>query len=137
MGLGTRIFLVNDDNSIKRLPLKKFERLRRDEDSLPEYADKRLRYILVVLDMKNRKPSGIHLMQYAYLSFDSEGRIDPVKRENEVRQAIDIVPPIAETKGRVLDARHMFAKKRYEDEFKWTPSPQMEKRIIEAIFGKE
>ena len=46
MGLGLRIFLINDDDSIQRLPLVRYERLwRRDpEECLPEYASKRVRY---------------------------------------------------------------------------------------------
>ena len=44
MGIGLRIFLVNDDNSIQRLAVARYDRLlRRDpEERLPRYAGKRL-----------------------------------------------------------------------------------------------
>ena len=81
MGVGTRIFLDNDDDSLKRIPLAKLERLRKGEEYLPEYAGKRMRYAFVVMDMQNRKPIGIYIIQYSYLSFDSKGRIDAAEGE--------------------------------------------------------
>jgi hypothetical protein len=33
---------------------------------------------------------------------------------------------------RVVDARHLFAKKRYHQEYKWTPSPEMKEAIVYA-----
>ena len=141
MGIGLRIFLVNDNDFVQRLPLTKFERLRRryTEERLPQYAGKRVRYALVVLEMKQRKPVAIHRIQYAFLHFDSEGRLDTKEREMEARLAVELFPPIA-TKGhppQVVDARHRFARKRYTDEYKWKPSPEMEAAIVEAVFGKD
>jgi hypothetical protein len=44
MGISLRIFLVNDDDSIKRLPLTRYERLMRGDpkERLPECAGKRV-----------------------------------------------------------------------------------------------
>ncbi len=57
MGVGLRIFIVNDDNSLERLSLKKYERLmKRDPDiSFPQYAGKRVRYAEVAIEFENRK----------------------------------------------------------------------------------
>ncbi|NVL92265.1 MAG: hypothetical protein HWN71_04420 [Desulfobacterales bacterium] len=85
MGLGLRIFLVNDDDSLQLLSLAKFERLcRRDPgERLPQYAGKRVRYALVVLEVVNGKPIDINRVQYSYLCFDSEGRINTAEREKQ------------------------------------------------------
>ncbi len=58
MGLGSRIFIVNDDQSIEKLSLARFERLfRQDPDErLSKYAGKRVKYAHVILELKNRKP---------------------------------------------------------------------------------
>ena len=58
MGLSIRIFIVEDDDIIKRLPLARYERLlRRDpNERLLEYTDKRVRYALIVVDLFNRRP---------------------------------------------------------------------------------
>jgi hypothetical protein len=37
----------------------------------------------------------------------------------------------------VIDARTHFAKKRYEHEFKWTPTPEIQAAIVSEIFNKE
>ena len=85
--MSLRVFLVNDDDSIQRLPLAQYDRLlERDfEECLPHYAGKRVRYALVVVDLVNRMPVEILRIQYPLLSFDSEGRIDPAKRKKEAK----------------------------------------------------
>lgn len=56
MGEGLRIFIVNDDNSLKRLALRRYERLmQRDPDiSFPQYAGKRVQYAEVAIEFENR-----------------------------------------------------------------------------------
>jgi hypothetical protein len=141
MGLGLRIFFVNDDDSLQRLSLAKFERLRRRDpgERLSQYAGKRVRYALVVLETVNRKPVEINLVQYSYLPFDSQGRIDAAEREKQASLAGEMAAPahMEQHPGQVIDARHRFAKRRYDDHYSWTPSPEIESAIVEAIFGKD
>jgi hypothetical protein len=140
MGLGSRIFLVNDDGSLQRLSLARYERLlhRDPKERLPQYAGKRIRYVLVVLEIENRRPTEVILVQYSYLSFDSEGRIDAAEREKQASLAVDIVPPLRKEcqTGQLINAHYRFAKKRYDYEYKWTASPQIRAAIGKAIFGK-
>ena len=114
--------------------------MRRGEpqERLPEYANKQIRYALVVLETENRKPVAIHMIQYAYLLFDAEGRLDATNLEQAARLALDLVPPLASEirNGQVIDARHQFAKKRYDDQYKWTPTPELEAAIVKAVLGK-
>ena len=58
MGLSIRIFIVEDDDTIKRLPLARYERLLKGDPDvrLSEYAGKRVRYALIVVDLVNRRP---------------------------------------------------------------------------------
>jgi len=87
MGLGTRIFIVNDNHTLKRMPLKRYHRLfrRYPEERFEEYAGKRIRYVLVVLELKSRKPVEILKIQYSYLSFDPEGHLREDEREKAAR----------------------------------------------------
>ena len=96
MGIGLRIFLITEDDSLRRLSVAQFERLRRGEleGRLPEYANKQIRYALVVLETEHRKAVAINMIQYAYLFFDSEGRLDATNLEQAARLALDMVPPI-------------------------------------------
>ena len=140
MGIGLRIFLITEDDSLRRLSVAQFERLRRGEleGRLPEYANKQIRYALVVLETENRKPVAINMIQYAYLFFDSEGRLDATNLEQAARLALDMVPPIPSeiNNGRVIDAHHQFAKKRYDYQYKWTPTPEVEAALVRAVLGK-
>ena len=138
MGINLRIFLVNDDDTLKRLPLAKYERLHRGDptECLLQYADRRVRYALVAVEMENRKPVGINRIQYSYLPLDSEGRIDAVERERGARLAMEMLPPISseEKSQQVIDAQHKFAKKKYDAQFIWEPSPKLEASIVKEIF---
>ena len=81
MGIGLRVFLVNDDDSLERLAVARYDRLlRRDPgECLRQYAGKRVRYALVAYEVENRKSLKILRMEYNYLFLDSEGRIDPAE----------------------------------------------------------
>jgi hypothetical protein len=139
MGLGTRIFLINDDDSIERLALARYERLlQRDPDeSLPQYAGQQVRCAMVVLEFFNRKPVALVWTDYHLLVFDAKGRIDRTV-EKKARRLISEAASL-NIKGtrpaNVVDARSRFAKKRYHHEYKWTPTPEIETAIMAAIFG--
>lgn len=140
MGIGLRIFLVNDDDSLERLAVARYDRLlRRDpEECLPQYAGKRVRYALVAYKVENRKPVEILRIEYSYLSLDSDGRIDAAEQEREMVLAVDLFPPVLPEKEprQVIDAKHRFARKRYDAKYRWTPSRELEAAILNAVFGK-
>jgi hypothetical protein len=140
MGISLRIFLVDDDDSIKRLPLTRYERLMHGDpgERLPEYAGKRVRYAEVAVDLADRKPVSILRMLYLIMSFDSEGRIDVSERQKEKRLAMDLLASfgVDGQPRQVIDATHRFAKKRYDNEYRWMPSSQIERALVDAIFGK-
>jgi hypothetical protein len=140
MGLAVRVFLVEDDGYLRRLPLARYERLLRGEAEgfLPQYAGKRVRYALVVVDLVDRKPIEIRHVEYSWLSFDAEGRFNRSEQEKEVRLAMEVLPPVSgeESLQQIIDARHRFARKSYDDRYKWKPSPDIQAAIIAATLGQ-
>jgi hypothetical protein len=140
MGLGTRIFIVKEDDSLQRLSLKRYNRLIKGhpDERLLRFAGKRMRYVLIVLEMIDRKPAEILMTEYSYLSFDSKGRLDTSEREKAARLAMDTLEPIApEPKsGKVINVKHRFAKKKFDDRYIWKPTPET-KAAIEAIIFKK
>ena len=140
MGIGLRIFLVKATFKLKRLAVARYDRLVRcdPEECLPQYAGKRVRYALVAYEVENRIPVEILKIEYNYLSLDSEGRIDAAQQEKERRLAVDLFSPVLpeEQPGQVIDAKHRFARKRYDDKYRWTPSQELEGAILNAVFGK-
>jgi len=139
MGITVWIFLVNDDGSIQRFPLARFERLieRDPKERLPKYAGKRVRYVEVALELEQRKPVSILRILYLILPFDSEGRVDAAEQEKERRLGVEMMPPILTDRGskQVVEAGHLFAKKRFDNEYRWKPTQEMKFAIMEAIFG--
>jgi hypothetical protein len=140
MGISLRIFLINDDDSIERLSLRRYERLTRNDpdERLPQYSGRRVRYAEIVVEFDQRKPVRILRIQYFIMSFDSEGRIDVAEQENESILAMDVLPSynIDQQPSQVIDARHRFAKKRFDNKYRWRPTPAIEVSIVDAIFGK-
>ena len=141
MGIGLRIFIVNDDDSLKRLSQAKFYRLaeRDPKEKLPQYADKRIRYAIVYLDFVNRKPTEIVSIQYSMFSFDSDGRLDKVEFERERKLGFEVIldPGTDPRPTKVVDARQRFAMKSFYDRYTWKPSPDIEAAIVDAVFDKD
>ena len=139
MGLGMRIFLVNDDGLLERLPFGRYNRLIRHDlnERLPQYAGRRVRCAVIVVESKNRKPIEVLKRQFSYLSFDSDGRLMADGDDSEARLAMEMLEPvIADEDRQVVDARHKFARKRYAREYLWKTSPKIEQAIRRAIFGR-
>jgi len=69
MGIGTRIFIVKDDDSLQRLSLKRYNRLIKGypDEGLMQFSGKRIRYALIVLEMINRKPVEILMIRFFLL----------------------------------------------------------------------
>ena len=140
MGISLRLFIVNDDNSLQRIALAKYERLldRDPRGRLPQYAGKRMRYALVFVDLEERQPVEILRIQYSYLYFDSEGLIEADQIEKETKLAFETMSSLLpkEYGEPVIDARQKFAKRRFDHLYQWAPTPEIEAVIIDEIFEK-
>ena len=77
------------------------------------------------------------MSEYSYLAFDLEGRLDAGEREKAARLVVDSIEPIdfEQKSGKLIDVKHRFAKKRYDDRYVWKPSPEIKTAIRKAIFG--
>lgn len=137
MGISLQIFIVEEDDTLHRLPMAKYDRMfaRNPKECLPQYANKRVRYALVAVDLYDRKPFEILMFQYSFLTFDAEGKLDLDESEREARLAFDLLEPVDTPPGNVIEASHIFAKKRFKDKYTWTPSPEIEAAIVNEIFG--
>lgn len=141
MGYGFRVFLVEEDNSIKMIPTAKFDRLWQLEsnDQWLPYANKSIRYAKVVLNLTDRKPLSILHVDYGYLVFDSEGKLDQKTLDEEKRIFADIIPPTLNegNSSNVIYSKGEFAKRRYKNRFTWKPDSKIEIEIYDLALGKE
>ncbi len=139
MGYGFRVFLVKEDNSIKKIPTAKFDRLWDPENNerwLP-YASQRIRYAKVVLDFKKRKPESILHVDYGYLVFDSEGKLDQKSIDDEMRLAANLLPPVSNEfcSPNVIHSEDRFAKKKYKNLYSWEPDTTTKNAIFDSALG--
>ena len=138
MGIGLRIFLIDDNDTLRRLSVARLERLLRFDpgERLLQYAEKRIRCAMVILQVAGRKPLEIRQIDYFLLSFDAKGRIDKKEWEKGMRLGLELMPTSLSKQypKQVIDARHRFAKRRYDHEFKWKPSRKIEEAIMAAIY---
>ena len=139
MGTGYRVFFVDDNDSLQRIPMARLDRLLHFDrrESLPQYAGKRMRCAMVFVEVAGRRVLAIQNIEYSVLTFDSKGRMDKKEWEKGMRLGMDILPsiPDGEQPKQVINAQHYFAKRRYEHEFKWKPSRKVEQAIVAAIFS--
>lgn len=139
MGVTIRVFLVYDDDSIHRFPLSRFIRLtdREENECLPEYAGKRVRYALAAIDLVERKPVQLLHTEYGYLDFDANGRIDVEDQEKSHRLGAEMIELKEEylLSPKVVHAQGRFAQKRYFDKYRWTPTPELEGEIMLRAWG--
>jgi hypothetical protein len=138
MGVSVRVFLVDDNDSLQRIPMARLDRLLHFDrrESLQQYAGKRVRCAMVFSEVAGRRVLTIRNIDYFWLSFDDKGRINKKDWEKGVRLGMELLPSIldGEYPKQVINARHHFAKRRYEHEFNWKPSRKVEEAIVAAIF---
>ncbi|GAI76378.1 unnamed protein product, partial [marine sediment metagenome] len=125
-------------DKIIRIPATRFDRIRdRDpKESFPQYKNFRIRYAMVILELENRKPISIARIDYGYLAFDSEGRVDQKFLDAENLTAVSMIPPIPfpGESPNIVHACNKFAEKRFKNEFTWLPTPELEQTICDEAF---
>ena len=135
MGYSLRIFFIDNDDNIKKIPLTRFDRIRaRDpKEKLVAYKNSRIRYAEIVVELENRKPVYLARAVYGYLIFDADGLLDNKFLEDEWEIMCNILSS-APPSGNLIHANDRFAEKRFKNKFKWTPSSELEKKIFDKVF---
>jgi hypothetical protein len=139
MGIGIRVFLIEDNDTLHRISMARLDRLLHFDrrESLHLYAEKRVRCAMVVVEVEGRQVLVIRNIDYFLLPFDAKGRINREEWEKGLRLGLELLPPLVNDHHprQIVDARHRFAKRRYEHEFKWKPSRKVEEAIVNFVFS--
>ena len=116
MGIGCRVFLVDDNDSLQRISMVRLNRLLHFDrrESLQQYAGKRVRCAMAFVEVAGRQVLSIRNIDYFFLHFDAKGRINKKEWENGMRLGMDLLPsiPDEEYPKKVINAQHRFAKRR-------------------------
>ena len=146
IGLSCKVFIINEDDTVRRIPYALYERLVKGEsaDRSQEYAGKRVRCAVVWVEIMKRRPLRIYDIDYILLPFNNKGRIDISEWERKVGMEIEaarikefLSSGLRKDKtSNLVEAQHRFLKKRYDHEFTWKPNRKIKEEIPTHIFGK-
>ena len=138
MGTGVCVFFVDDDESLTRVTVARWERLNNNHptESFREYAGKKVRYILAFLETENRKPVRFTHTECGYMFFDEEGKRDEeewLKELQLVGQRMSWFDP-GKKEGNVIPSGDRFAHKTYQHKYKWEMSPELLNNLVYEVF---
>jgi len=138
MGFSFRMFLLDQDDGLYRLPNAKFWTMLQDPTShrLLRFAGARMRMTDVAVELQNRKPIRVVRITFGFLSFDRKGYFDAsaFDRHQRARAELGLAVPIEETGGArtVVDAANRFVAKGGL----WAPSRALQRRIDAVALGQ-
>ena len=139
MSIACRVFLVEDNDSLQRIPMARLDRLLHFEqtESLQQYSGKKMRCAMVFVEVARRQVLAIRNIDYFLLPLDDNGKINKKEWEKGMRLGMELLPfiPYGEHPKQVINAKHRFAKRRYEHEFKWKPSRKVEEAIVSTVLS--
>lgn len=136
--MGVRFFLVDDDDCVRRMPVRLFDRLNNRDSTaaVPELAGKRVRYALAVVDTRQKIVTSVRALECGFLQFNRAGRLDEEARREEERLAMEMLSDSLPTKKQtsLRNAAHLFAQRAFKHRYKWEPSEAIVRQIGEMLF---
>ena len=138
MRLSCRMFVLDADDALYRLPTRRFEQMLQAPRNhpLPRFAASRVRLSDVAVEMIDLRPFRVVWSTFDILVFDDRGCLDAWAYERHQRACAELglVPPIAEahSAGTVVDAANRFV----VQGGCWSPSPAQLRRIGAAALGR-
>ena len=138
MGISCRMYLLDQDDTLYRLPSAKFNRMLRDPTTyrLPRFAGRRVRMTDVAVELIDRQPNRVIWITFAFLAFDDDGHFDlaTFDRHQRARAELALALPSLEPKSDeiVVDAADRFV----VQGGRWTPSRALQRRIDAAALER-
>ena len=137
MSIGIRIHVFEEGGSFKKIPYAKFERLisRSSNERLEAYAGKRVRFAMTFVEFYERKVVKIMRTDFIIIPFASDGSVDREEYDRRSSLGINMVDfPIPSMDRNVVNLVPKISRKRYYQEFTWTPRQEDVTAIISDVF---
>jgi hypothetical protein len=139
MGLAGRIFLLDDQDGLYRLPNAVFARMLENpvEEPLPRFSGARVRMADLILTLHDRRPDRIVHATFSILHFDDHGCLIASEFDRQQRALADIALAAemdmpGSTSTNVLDATRRFVARGGA----WTPKHALLRRIYDAALDR-
>ena len=143
MGMGYRMFLVDEDDRPHRISHKRFKNFLDQREPVPGpfIGLDKARCASVFYETANRKPSAIIREEYFILPLCADGMLDRARLDEgrmllwQARSPLEALKGVAPKDEGFFDGTRIFAEKRARHEIHWQPSLELQTKIREAIFG--
>jgi len=138
MGLLFRMFLLDQDDGLYRLPSTTFAQILTDPKSyrLMRFAGNRVRMTDVAVRLQDRQPVAVVWINFGFLSFDEHGYFDAPAffRHQHARAELGMSLPSAapRTPHKVVDAATRFV----AQGGLWSPSRKLQRKIDAVALGE-
>lgn len=138
MGLSSRMFLLDQDDKLYRLPNSSYEQMLQDPVSSPLtlFASQRVRMADLLVELLNRQPIRIVRSTYGIFTFNADGCFDPNTFERQqwarAEQALASLSIDVGGTSTVVDAKTRF----FAQGGNWTPSPALAYQIGNAALER-
>lgn len=131
-----RHFIFEDTGELKNISGSKIGRIRDLEETIPEYANRAVKFATVLFDTKNRRLVSAWRIDYWIWHFDADGRLDEEKHSDALRLVLNARGANYRRRDEnVIDASREFYQKTYKSKYTWQPSPE-EKAALSARIEK-
>ena len=138
MGYSFRMFLLDQDDGLYRLPNTKFVQMLTDPRScrLDRFAGNRVRMTDVAVQLLERQPVAIVRINFGFMSFDDQGYFDApaffLHQHARVELGMDIQSATPRIPQKVVDATNRFV----AQGGLWSPSRKLQRQIDAVALGQ-
>lgn len=136
MALSVRLYLIEEEGTVKRIPRRVADKMSSGDDAIPAYAGTRQRVLEVVVENEGGKAQAIIRTIGSYLDFDGEGCVHESLRERlrEVMDATFTEP--ASSEGNVVSMKERRNHQIWEENNRWKPDAALLDRIVGDLSRK-
>lgn len=131
-----RVFFIDESDQIHKIPGAKFDKFNqsRNEVSFPEFRDQRIRVAIFYGQSEGRRFAEIDDVSYTVLQINQNGQIDRSDRLHGMRLVAESVGSFFLGEAEPHPERALFAKRTVANRHRWTPTPEMEERLMRLLF---
>lgn len=121
VAFSVRLYLFEEDGSIKTIPRRTAEGCFKGDDALPAYAGTRQRVLEVLISNEDRRPQAIQHANGIYLEFDQDGRVHESVME-DLREVMNHAFPDLQDEGNVVSLSPRRERQIWEEKSRWKPT---------------
>ena len=123
------VFHFNSNGEVTRIPRARWNRIRNGEESVKDYAKKKVYIAYAYILLENRKPDYCPRIDGAIYYFDQHGYVI----DNRPHY-IDIFQDNEEDSGGVISLQHRKKKKETLEKFHWKLKPRKIQQVLDCIW---